>query len=101
MAIREGSLPTSSLIARRLGSIGVLLCASPDYLKRCGPVRSIDELSERDCLVNDLVSWGVLRNAAVAGLGIAYLRSRASHSLRRQRKHGQSLRIALRGWVTS
>lgn len=34
VALRIGSLPDSSLIATRLGSVRRVVCASPDYLKR-------------------------------------------------------------------
>jgi DNA-binding transcriptional LysR family regulator len=37
VALRIGSLPDSSLIATRLGSVRRVVCASPDYLKRRRP----------------------------------------------------------------
>jgi DNA-binding transcriptional LysR family regulator len=36
LAIRIGRLPDSSLIVRKLTSMHTVLCASPDYLERCG-----------------------------------------------------------------
>jgi DNA-binding transcriptional LysR family regulator len=35
VALRIGSLPDSSLIAKRLGKVRHVVCASPDYLERC------------------------------------------------------------------
>ncbi len=96
LALRAGSLAPSTLRARRLGTAGPMLCASPDYLRRRGTPGSLDELLEHDCLVNDGVPWGsrwpvapgrtlrvraqmtsnsweVLREAALAGVGVGYL----------------------------
>ena len=36
VAVRIGSLPNSNLIARRVGTVGRMLVASPDYLRRRG-----------------------------------------------------------------
>ena len=36
LAFRTGILPDSTLTARKLGSAHRILCASPDYLARCG-----------------------------------------------------------------
>lgn len=40
VALRIGTLPDSRLIAKRLGSVRHVVCASPDYLKRRRPVPS-------------------------------------------------------------
>src|SRR5262245_51592737 len=50
LAIREGPLDDSSLIARRLGSVEVVLCAAPAYLKRRRPPRTLDDLGRHDLL---------------------------------------------------
>lgn len=44
--IRVGPLPDSSHIARSLGSLTLINCASPRYLARRGQPRSLDDLSE-------------------------------------------------------
>lgn len=46
LAIRIAQLTDSNLIARRLTSIRLLLCASPDYLNQHAPLHSPDDLSK-------------------------------------------------------
>ena len=50
LAIRIGSLPDSSLVARRLTRCRLLFCASPGYLATHGEPRSIDALADHHCL---------------------------------------------------
>ena len=54
LAIRIGHLPDSSLIARRLAPIRLILCASPAYLDEQGTPRKPQELAAHDCLVYSL-----------------------------------------------
>ncbi len=46
LTIRIGQLDDSSLVARRLAPIRVVLCASPAYLKRYGEPQTPEQLSE-------------------------------------------------------
>ncbi len=97
-AVRLGVAPDTRLAVRQVGRRTRLLCASPDYLARCGAPMSIGELDGRDCLVFSGVPqpghWvferhgrtqsvavagrmvsddaEALREAALAGLGILY-----------------------------
>ncbi|MFT7774833.1 LysR family transcriptional regulator [Roseateles sp.] len=99
LALRIGAMEDSSLVARRLAANRRVLCASPDYLRRRGSPARPEELAAHDCLVlvgsqgradvwrmkdrrgRELAvkvdgplesSQGeVLRDAAVAGMGIA------------------------------
>ncbi|MCJ0825274.1 LysR family transcriptional regulator [Luteimonas sp. 50] len=98
VAIRIGTLDDSRLVARQLASNRHVLCASPAYLARRGTPRSPADLAAHDCLllVGDQGrqdTWRfhgggeetavrvtgriesnqgeLLRDAAVAGLGIA------------------------------
>jgi DNA-binding transcriptional LysR family regulator len=48
LAVRFGPMPESTLIARRIGALALVLCASPTYLARRGTPSSIDELDEHD-----------------------------------------------------
>lgn len=100
MGIRISPIRDSALIARKIGSVESLLCASPRYLKREGMPKTPDELAGRPCLAhlnlapNDRVwtfhgpkgvksidvsgpffsnSALVLRKAALADMGIAVL----------------------------
>ncbi|MBW6397801.1 LysR family transcriptional regulator [Roseomonas sp. HJA6] len=99
-AIRHGPVEDSRLVALRLATSRRCLVASPDYLARCGTPRSIAELeghggifyahrgvadwrligADGPVLVRARVALSVnngdiMRDAAVAGLGIALLPS--------------------------
>lgn len=50
LAIRIGSLPDSSLVARRLTRCRLLFCASPEYLSTHGEPRRVQDLAEHRCL---------------------------------------------------
>lgn len=93
VAIRIGSLPDSSLVARRLTRCRLLFCASSEYLACYGQPRHINALTEHRCLRyrsgQNSADWqfasqslavdgplesnngDVLTHAAEAGLGIA------------------------------
>ena len=96
VAVRIADLADSSLAARRLAPNRRVVCASPDYLKRNGTPRTPQELTGHNCLTtNDFTmtwdykdpddepgavrvagryacdNWEVLREWAMAGLGIA------------------------------
>lgn len=99
LALRAGRLEDSSLIAKRLGETRLVVCAAPAYLARRGAPATPKHLTEHDCLVypgvdgrsllqfsgpNQMLqvqlegrltanSMGALRDAAIAGLGIAVL----------------------------
>jgi DNA-binding transcriptional LysR family regulator len=53
VAIRIGSLPDSSMIATRVGSVRIVACASPDYLTRQGTPTEPGDLAEHDCITVD------------------------------------------------
>ena len=46
VAIRIGRLTDSTLIARRFVRIRMMLCASPDYLQRCGTPKTAEDLKQ-------------------------------------------------------
>ena len=99
LAIRIAELTDSSLAARKLAPNRRVICASPEYLKRHGAPRTPADLEHHNCLVpsweHDFTStwdyaepsgkrgevrvrgqyacdnWEVLRDWALAGLGIA------------------------------
>jgi DNA-binding transcriptional LysR family regulator len=52
LAVRIGNLKDSSLIARRLASCRIVVCASPEYLQRAGSPTKPDDL-ERHCCIYD------------------------------------------------
>jgi DNA-binding transcriptional LysR family regulator len=49
LAIRIGDIGNPNLIARRLGSMRLIACASPDYLKRRGTPKHPDDLAKHSC----------------------------------------------------
>jgi DNA-binding transcriptional LysR family regulator len=51
IGIRGGVIEDSSLIARRICRLPVVLVASPAYLKRAGVPRKVDELAQHRCAV--------------------------------------------------
>lgn len=61
MAIRIGKLDDSSLVARKLSSSRMVVCASPEYLEREGTPMTPDDLIKFNCLIIDhmtpLSSW--------------------------------------------
>ncbi len=110
LAIRIGELEDSSLAARKLAPNRRVVCASPDYLRRHPAPRTPEDLQRHNCLTtNDLQmnweykgpdgkrgvvrvsghyacdNWEVLREWAMAGLGIAL---KSTWDVRRQLEDG-------------
>jgi DNA-binding transcriptional LysR family regulator len=53
LAVRVGELPDSSMIATRVGSSRLVLCASPAYLKRRGVPKKPADLAAHDCVIHE------------------------------------------------
>lgn len=105
LALRGGPLRDSSLVAHRVSEAPVHLVASPAYLERRGTPRRYQELAEHDCILfapwSERSTWTLLcpegkvrvrvrgrlqansvrvvREAALAGLGIALFPTLAYH----------------------
>lgn len=82
LAIRLGRLGDSSMIARRLSSRRLYVCASPDYLARHGEPHTLSELSHHSCLQGTLDYWrfcskGQERNLRIHGR----MRCNSGHAL--------------------
>jgi DNA-binding transcriptional LysR family regulator len=102
LGLRIGRLADSSLIGRRLAEVRVVLCASPEYLARRGTPRHLEDLASHDCIGYAHLTAGqvwqfeaprlnqtprsirvkgrfvanngeLMRDAAIAGLGLACL----------------------------
>ena len=50
VALRVGELVDNSLIAKKVGTVRRVVCASPSYLERRGTPISPDDLRDHDCL---------------------------------------------------
>lgn len=98
MAVRIGALADSSLIARRITTVQLVTCASPDYLRQHGVPAAPEQLAGHACLIYGHARHGewsyrvgermrkvavsgpmranngeMLRDAATAGLGVICL----------------------------
>ncbi|MFL1545308.1 MULTISPECIES: LysR family transcriptional regulator [Pseudomonas] len=98
LVLRIGTLEDSTLIARRIGSVERVYCASPEYLAQRGTPFKPEDLGDHDCLPyghGRQVQWRfltkgkvqsvnvsgrmrvnngeLLRDTAIAGLGVTYL----------------------------
>ncbi len=97
VALRGGQMPDSDFVSRKLNTSGIVLCASPEYIRRRGMPETWEELEQHDTLGLSpngrpgfipfqgpdgpkhlpknpwLVAseWGVLLRAALDGTGIA------------------------------
>jgi DNA-binding transcriptional LysR family regulator len=83
LALRVGHLSDSQLVARKLGDLRMIVCASPIYLERRGIPQIPDDLSRHDCLVFSTTP------------GIAEWRFKEGAKTERR------IRIASRLWVNS
>ena len=116
VAIRVGSLPDSSLRARKIGETRRCIAASPDYLARYGTPRTPEDLAAHNCLgfnfrrsqpvwpmreggriVERMLSGSLLANnaetlrrMAVAGVGIARV---AEYHLREAIDRGELVEV--------
>ncbi len=82
LAIRLGRLGDSSMIARRLSSRRLYVCASPAYLARYGEPHTLSELNHHSCLQGTLDYWrfrsqGQERNLRIHGR----IRCNSGHAL--------------------
>lgn len=101
VVIRLGPLPDSHLIAKLLGTVHFIACASPDYLRSNKPVNTPEDLSDLEVIESfsgarqtlwDFIYQGkevqipvhgkldvndpiVRRDAAIAGLGVSLIPS--------------------------
>jgi DNA-binding transcriptional LysR family regulator len=57
LAIRLGRLHDSSMMAKRLSSRHIHVCASPDYIERYGEPYTLSELRQHNCLIGAKDYW--------------------------------------------
>lgn len=95
LGIRMGKLEDSSMLSRRLCDRTEFICASPDYLRKCGAPDRLEDLAGHNCLRGTNDFWNVyeggerkrlavsgsfransgyvLLDAAIRGLGLVQL----------------------------
>ncbi|MDQ7978332.1 LysR family transcriptional regulator [Paraburkholderia sp. SARCC-3016] len=56
VAVRIGELPNSSLQAIRVGTVRRVVCASPEYIERCGTPRTPDDLNSHTIISTNAAS---------------------------------------------
>ncbi len=101
MAVRISAMHDSSLVAKKLASVATVVVGSPSYLRRYGTPKTLEDLARHECIRYSLVTgqrdWrfrvrgkdvsipvrsrvlmnhgGAIREAAIAGMGLARLPS--------------------------
>ncbi len=60
LAVRIGQLASSSLIARRIASTRLRLCASPRYLQQALPIHELDDIAQHDVIAYTYLATGEL-----------------------------------------
>lgn len=96
VAFRLGQIKDSSLLTRKIGTMGMVLCAAPEYLAEYGTPQSLSDLKNHNCLKFSLLpGWlfqengtqfilpvsgrvqtscaNSIRGLACKGVGIGYL----------------------------
>jgi DNA-binding transcriptional LysR family regulator len=99
LAVRNMSVPDSSLIARCVATYRLVVCGSPGYLAARGSPREPADLVHHNCLVYSHSAWGSEwrfagpdgeQSVAVAG----NLQANSDNALRLAAVHGQGLALA-------
>ena len=100
IAIRLTPPPDSSLVVRRLASWRHVLCCSPAYLEKHGPLRQLSELAGHNCLRHVLYPFGddwhfADREGVPASVRVAgNLVTNSGETLRRAAMHGVGISLA-------
>ena len=99
LAVRNMSVPDSSLVVRRVATYRFVVCGAPGYLAARGTPRQPADLVHHNCLVYAHSAWGDEwrfagregeRSVAVAG----NLQANSDNALRLAAVHGQGLALA-------
>jgi DNA-binding transcriptional LysR family regulator len=99
LAVRNMSVPDSSLIARCVATYRLVVCGSPGYLAAHGSPREPADLVHHNCLIYSHSAWGSEwrfagpdgeQSVAVAG----NLQANSDNALRLAAVHGQGLALA-------
>lgn len=99
LAVRVGTLPDSTLTARRLGTLTYALYAAPEYLRRRGTPRSPHDLGAHELLVfvpgRGVPAWALSRDGDTQRVAVQGARFRASNSLAVRDAAAAGLGVAL------
>ena len=72
VSVRIGSLPDSSMVATRVGSIRMVVCASPAYFARRGLPQKPADLRDHDCITLESAgapaAWKFIQGPRPAGV---------------------------------
>lgn len=112
MAIRIGRLADSGLIARKLASGRLCLCASPDYLERHGRPGGVADLGRHNCLGYTLAPlvggsdvWGFGRDGSIRVPIQGTLRANNGEALVHAARAGLGIvyspRFMMAGWIAT
>ena len=88
LAIRLGTLPDSGLAARKLEDAALCLVASPEYLRRAGAPRSLEELASHTCVPFVMPSTDRVAPWACQWRGRGLAGADAAGSIRRRSRRG-------------
>jgi DNA-binding transcriptional LysR family regulator len=95
MAIRMGPLADSELVARPLPPYRMMICASPEYLRRAGTPQSLADLASHSCLSHQVWhgrhAWQLDERVQQAWPVRPVLVSNDGHALRAAAVHGAGL----------
>lgn len=92
IAVRLGRLQDSSLIAKRLSSRQIHVCASPAYLARYGEPHTLSELVNHSCLVGSLDHWRFVEGTRERAIKVSgRVRCNSGFALRSAAKRGLGL----------
>src|SRR5262249_29845982 len=99
LAVRNMSIPDSSLVTRRVATYRFVVCGSPDYLAQRGAPQRPADLADHNCLISSRSQWGNdwpfpgadgEQSIAVKG----NLHANSDNALRLAAVHGQGLAMA-------
>lgn len=96
IAIYLGALDDTSMVARKLATSPLVVCASPDYLDKYGTPKTPEDLMDHSCLVNWAIAprhkWQFRTESGLKIITVAgRVQSNAAHSIRISALNGLGL----------